>query len=140
MSSPVQLFVYGTLQLPDVLQAVVGERWHGRAAVLEGYARYRVQGKPYPGIIVEPAGSVSGLLYSDVGALAISRLDQYEGELYERRTLAVRVGGSTLTAVSYVLGDRYRSLLSTEGWELATFERDHLAEYLERISLTQRAP
>jgi gamma-glutamylcyclotransferase (GGCT)/AIG2-like uncharacterized protein YtfP len=140
MPSPVQLFVYGTLQLPDVLQAVVGARWHGRAALLEGYARYRVDGKPYPAIVSEAAASVSGLLYGDVGALELELLDRYEGELYERRTLSVRAGGSTLSAVGYVLGDRHRSLLSTEQWELAAFERDHLADYLERISVTRRAP
>ncbi|MEO8178977.1 MAG: gamma-glutamylcyclotransferase family protein [Deltaproteobacteria bacterium] len=134
------LFVYGTLQLPDILYAVVGARWHGRAAVLEGYARYQVRGKPYPAIVVEPTGSVSGLLYSEVGALELERLDRYEGELYERCTLGVRVGGSRLSAVGYVLGDRHSALLSPEAWDLAAFERNHLAEYLGRISLTQRAP
>jgi gamma-glutamylcyclotransferase (GGCT)/AIG2-like uncharacterized protein YtfP len=139
-SSRLQLFVYGTLQLPDILHAVVGERWQGTAAVLDGYARYRVRGKPYPAIVAAPSGSVSGLLYSEVGALELEQLDRYEGELYERRTLGVRVGGSTLSAFGYVLGDRHHSLLSTESWDLAAFERDHLAEYLGRISLTRRAP
>jgi hypothetical protein len=70
----------------------------------------------------------------------LQHLDHYEGELYERRALSVRVGGSTLSAVGYVLGDGHRSLLSTEPWELAAFERDHLADYLEHISVTRRAP
>jgi len=140
-SPRLHLFAYGTLQLPDILHAVVGERWHGRAAVLDGYACYRIRGKPYPAIVVEPTGSVSGLLYSDVGAPELERLDRYEGELYERRTLGVRVDGTPLTAaVGYVLADRHRSLLSAQGWELAAFEREHLAEYLQRISLTLRAP
>lgn len=140
VSSRLQLFVYGTLQLPDILHAVVGERWHGSAAVLEGYARYRVRGKPYPAIIAEPAGSVLGLLYTEVSAPAIERLDRYEGELYERRTFTVRVGSSPVAAVGYVLGHRHRSLLSTEGWDLAAFERDELGQYLQRIAATHRAP
>jgi gamma-glutamylcyclotransferase (GGCT)/AIG2-like uncharacterized protein YtfP len=134
-----QLFVYGTLQLPDILHAVVGERWHGRTALLEGYARYRMLGKPYPAIVADPTGSVLGLVYSGVSAPALESLDRYEGELYERRTLSVRVGSSILTAVSYVLGDRHRSLLLAEDWDLAGFER-HLADYQQRISVTHRAP
>ena len=134
------LFAYGTLQLPEVLQAVLGLRWQGAPALLPGYARYRVRGKPYPAIVPEPGGNVAGLVYSGVGATELEQLDHYEGELYERRTLSVRAGGATLAAVTYVLGDQHRALLSNESWELGAFEREHLHDYLRSISLTRRAP
>jgi gamma-glutamylcyclotransferase (GGCT)/AIG2-like uncharacterized protein YtfP len=134
------LFTYGTLQLPDVLQAVLGQRWSGEAALLPGYARYRVAGKPYPAIVAEPSACVAGILYSSLGEPELEQLDQYEGELYERLALRVRVGGAERSAFSYVLRDEYRSLLSSEDWDLAAFERQHLASYLERIAGTRRAP
>lgn len=139
-AAAVSLFAYGTLQLPDVLQAVVGRRWQGEPALLVGYGRYRVRGKPYPAVIAEPAGNVAGLLYEGVGAEELALLDSYEGELYERRTVNVRVGRDAHPAVVYVLGERHRSLLSSEAWELGEFEREHLAAYLQRIALTRRAP
>lgn len=139
-TAPVSLFAYGTLQLPDVLHAVVGQRWPGEPALLVGYGRYRLRGKPYPAIVAEPAGNVAGLLYGGVGTEELALLDSYEGELYERRTVTVRVGGATHSALVYVLGEQHRSLLSSEAWELGAFEREHLAEYLQRIALTRRAP
>jgi gamma-glutamylcyclotransferase (GGCT)/AIG2-like uncharacterized protein YtfP len=135
-----RLFAYGTLQVPDILQAVVGQRWQGEPAVLSGYACYRVSNKPYPAIVVDPAGAVAGVLYSGVSTRDLERLDSYEGELYERRELSVRAGGTLLGAAAYVLGERHRSILSTEAWELAAFEREHLAAYLTRIAVTRRAP
>jgi gamma-glutamylcyclotransferase (GGCT)/AIG2-like uncharacterized protein YtfP len=139
-AAPISLFAYGTLQLPDVLQAVVGQRWRGEPALLVGYGRYRVRGKPYPAVIAEPAGNVAGLLYEGIGDEELALLDSYEGELYERRTVSVRAGGDACPAVVYVLGEQHRSLLSSEGWELGEFEREHLAGYLQRIALTRRAP
>jgi gamma-glutamylcyclotransferase (GGCT)/AIG2-like uncharacterized protein YtfP len=139
-TAPVSLFAYGTLQLADVLHAVVGQRWQGEPALLVGYGRYRLRGKPYPAIIAEPAGNVAGLLYAGVGVAELALLDSYEGDLYERRTVKVRLGGHTHSALVYVLGEQHRSLLSSEAWELGAFEREHLAEYLERIMLTRRAP
>jgi gamma-glutamylcyclotransferase (GGCT)/AIG2-like uncharacterized protein YtfP len=137
---PVSLFAYGTLQLMEVLHAVVGQRWQGQPALLVGYARYRVRGKPYPAIVAEPMAQVPGLLYRGVAAEELAWLDTYEGELYERRTVDVQVGAAAHPAVVYVLGEQHRSLLSKDAWELAEFEREHLAEYLQRIAVTRRAP
>ena len=134
------LFAYGTLQLPDILEAVLGLRWQGAPALLPGYARYRVRGKPYPAIVPEPGGNVAGLLYPGVRAAELEHLDRYEGELYERHALSVRVDGATRAAVAYVLGEQHRALLSNESWELGAFEREHLTEYLRTISGTRRAP
>jgi gamma-glutamylcyclotransferase (GGCT)/AIG2-like uncharacterized protein YtfP len=140
VSAPVSLFAYGTLQLPDVLHAVVGQRWQGEPALLIGYARYRVRGKPYPAIVAEPVAQVPGLLYGGVGAEELAQLDRYEGVLYERRTLEVQVGAGARPAVVYVLGEQHRSLLSSDAWELGDFEREQLAAYLQRIALTRCAP
>jgi len=134
------LFAYGTLQLPLILQAVVGGHWPGTPALLQGYARYRVRGKPYPAIVPEPGGNVAGLVYPGVGANEIEQLDRYEGDLYERQTLDVRAGGATLQALTYVLREQHRALLSNESWELGAFEREHLSNYLLEISVTRRAP
>jgi len=134
------LFTYGTLQNADVFAQVVGRSWLSSPARLEGYARYRVNHKPYPAIVAEPGAQVHGALYSGVTPLELERLDDYEGELYERRSLRVWVGTQALEAFTYLLRQEYRALLSAEAWELADFEREHLASYLSRISLTRRAP
>jgi gamma-glutamylcyclotransferase (GGCT)/AIG2-like uncharacterized protein YtfP len=137
---PSNLFTYGTLQNAEILAQVVGRSWPSSPALLDGYARYRVNGKPYPAIVEEPGAQVQGSLYSGVSQIELERLDEYEGELYQRCALRVWVGPQAIDAFTYLLRGEYRALLSVELWELADFEREHLAGYLSRISVTRRAP
>lgn len=139
-STTFRLFAYGTLQLPEVLQAVIGQRRAGVPALLSGYRRFRVPGKPYPAMVVEARSSVPGLLYEGLSAAALEQLDYYEGELYERRELLVQVQSVQVPAMSYVLGQAHGSLIAEEPWDLQAFEREHLASYLERLGHTRRAP
>ena len=137
---PSNLFTYGTLQNAEILAQVVGRSWPSSPALLNGYARYRVNDKPYPAIVEQPGAQVQGSLYSGVSQPELERLDEYEGELYQRCALRVWVGTQAVDAFTYLLRGEYRALLSVELWELADFEREHLASYLSRISVTRRAP
>jgi hypothetical protein len=127
------LYAYGTLQVPEVLQQVIGRSVAGRPAVLEGYARYRLRNQVYPGIVEHPGGHVTGLLYSGIDAHELERLDAYEGPLYERRSLTLRVDGEQIEATGYVLRIEHRRLLSNHPWELGAFSRDHLTDYLKVV-------
>jgi hypothetical protein len=42
--------------------------------------------------------------------------------------------------MSYVLGPAHGALVTEEPWDLQTFEREHLASYLQRLGHTRRAP
>ena len=59
---PSNLFTYGTLQNAEVLAQVVGRSWPSSPALLDGYARYRVNDKPYPAIVEQPGAQVQGSL------------------------------------------------------------------------------
>jgi gamma-glutamylcyclotransferase (GGCT)/AIG2-like uncharacterized protein YtfP len=134
------LYAYGTLQNRAVIALIVGRELVGHPARLAGYARYRVIDRVYPAIVAAPASEVDGVLYSDVDEREVERLDLYEGDLYERLELPVRVGDRVVIAHCYVLRSEHGHRLSSEPWDLAAFERDHLANYLARVSLTARAP
>ena len=133
-------YAYGTLQEPSILERIVGRSLVGVVAVLENHARFGLINKVYPAIVAEPGGHVSGLLYAGVTAHELARLDEYEGPLYERRELSVICSGTAASAFTYVLGERYRHLLSPDPWDFEKFRREHLSSYLERIALTSRAP
>jgi gamma-glutamylcyclotransferase (GGCT)/AIG2-like uncharacterized protein YtfP len=142
MSSPetFRLFAYGTLQLPDVLHAVIGQRRTGIPALLHGYRCFRVPGKPYPAMVMDAASAVPGLLYEALSRTDLELLDYYEGDLYERRELPVWVEARQVMAMSYLLGQAHLALTSDEPWSMQAFEREHLASYLERLGHTRRAP
>jgi gamma-glutamylcyclotransferase (GGCT)/AIG2-like uncharacterized protein YtfP len=136
-----RLFAYGTLQVSEVLQAVIGgERRSSVPALLPGFRRFCVPGKPYPAIVADASGAVSGLLYDGLSMAELELLDYYEGELYERRELQVTVPSGELLAESYVLRQEHGALIADTGWDLGEFEREHLASYLQRLEHTRRAP
>ena len=45
------VFVYGTLQFPEVLRALIARVPESQPATLAGYKRYRVQNQVFPAII-----------------------------------------------------------------------------------------
>jgi gamma-glutamylcyclotransferase (GGCT)/AIG2-like uncharacterized protein YtfP len=139
MTDP-HLYTYGTLQLPQIMSQIVGRPVFGRPARLAGFARFRIRDRVYPAIVESPGAEVGGVIYEGLAAAELVRLDDYEGPLYERRAVEVDVEGGTSSAYTYVLRPEHVERLSSEPWDLARFEREHLASYLARISVTLRAP
>lgn len=124
------LFVYGTLMIPRVMQGVCGFRTPGHAACLEGYCRRVITGEVYPGIFPCPDESVTGLVYRGLSPPQLRRLDRFEGEIYERRRVVVSVADSELAAYTYVVPPAWRHLLGELPWELDAFEQHGLARFL----------
>ena len=128
-----RLFVYGTLMMPAVLQAVCGRAFTPRPATLDAYARYRLHAQVYPAIVPNNGAAVAGLLCEGIDGPLWQRLDDWEDEFYTRRSVTVCDDtGALLGAQTYVLADAYYHLLSSEPWSPAEFERLHLAVYLAR--------
>jgi gamma-glutamylcyclotransferase (GGCT)/AIG2-like uncharacterized protein YtfP len=116
------LFAYGTLMDPAIMQNVCGERFQSRPASLSGYMRKKLRGEVYPGIIRQPDSSVEGQVYFDVSAQALYYLDEFEGSFYQRELVtAVFDDGSAMEVEAYVLSDSCASLLSNEDWNLQDF-------------------
>jgi len=128
------LFTYGTLCLPEVMQAVAGRVFTTDHARLDGYRCRLLRRRVYPGIIRTDEDSVRGLLHYDVDAQSLARIDAFEGGDYRRETvLAVRGDGSDVTAVAYVLEDSQQHLLSDREWDEAVFRRKHLRNYMKHV-------
>jgi gamma-glutamylcyclotransferase (GGCT)/AIG2-like uncharacterized protein YtfP len=134
------LFAYGTLQIPEILVQLLGRVVPAQPALLLGYRCFRVSEKPYPAIIAQPGASVPGLLHSGLSEVELTLLDEYEGELYERRLVELQTAAGAVPGFAYILRAAHREQLSGEEWDLAGFRRDHLAHYLEDVARTRRAP
>ena len=125
------VFTYGSLMIVSVMEAVTGRRFAARQALLRGYARFRLQGATYPGLIPRADATTNGVLYRDVDPLSMARLDAFEGAFYDRVRVEVEEEtGERLEAEVYVVAPPHRHRLSPEAWHLDDFRRDHLAAFL----------
>lgn len=111
------LFAYGTLMCPDILETVITEKHSGFPALLSEYSRFRVSREHYPGIIPIVGGEVQGVLFTDISLEALKVLDIFEGELYRRSAVHVLSANfGRFRAFTYVVQPQYRSSLTTEIW------------------------
>lgn len=135
------LFAYGTLQFPEIVAAVTGRPLSGMPAVLDGYARFGIRNEPFPGIIPSASHQVEGVLYTGVTPAERRRIDVFEGEPYQRETVLVRLPeqGTSTAAITYVIRPRWRTILSTAGWDPHTFARQWHDTYVERVANARRA-
>jgi gamma-glutamylcyclotransferase (GGCT)/AIG2-like uncharacterized protein YtfP len=127
------VFVYGSLMFDDVWNRIAGRRYEKHTALLKGYRRLCVKGETYPGLVKSFNCSVEGVVYLDVTAQDIRRLDRFEGDYYRRISVAVSSEtGDMLDAEVYLFSKQSRHLLSTLPWNPVRFQMLHLRRFITR--------
>ena len=125
------LFVYGTLEIPQVMNKLLGRVPVAESAVLRDYARYMLRKQPYPGIIKQEGAEVEGVLYRGISAKYLQILDRYEGRFYQRRIVHVKnARGYAARAWTYIVPLRYKNALSDVPWDRTQFIQEHLKRFL----------
>ncbi|QBG48503.1 gamma-glutamylcyclotransferase [Verrucomicrobia bacterium S94] len=123
--SYMNLFAYGTLMWPEVLESVTGRRIAGTAAVLRGYRRLRVKGEHYPVVVPSSADCVEGVLYCGLTMQEFRLLDDFEGDQYDR--IEADIGDDT--AFVYVLSSDWKHIADSQRWNPEDLKPEQLAEF-----------
>ena len=122
------LFAYGTLIHPEIMQHVSGESPNGQPAILRDFERRMVSGQVYPAIYRKSGAVVEGILYQNLSARAFKRLDAFELAPYERTEVTVQCkDGITAQAYAYVYPPSHVSHLNDEDWNYQTFLKNGLS-------------
>ena len=120
------LFAYGTLMCPDILQEVTGCCSPYLEGILTGYSRRAIKGEVYPAIIPDENGTVEGILYVDIPAGAWVRLDEFEDEMYSRQPVEIRLSAEAVVpAMTYVIRPEFQHHLEEQEWDYQNFLRHH---------------
>ena len=127
------LFCYGSLEFAEVMRAVTGRSFAHERARLDGWVRLRLRGRSYPGLRPRAGGSTPGTLWQGIDPRSAARLDRFEGDLYERRDVAVRAAGGLAAAEVYVIRPERLGELSAEPWDRLRFARESLADFVRAI-------
>lgn len=125
------LFTYGTLMCDDILSFILGYLPQHKTGILKGHRRLAVRGENYPAIISDPTSAVNGRIYFNLTESDMKLLDNFEGQLYERRCVTVEFGDHTqLLAETYVARTEYKHCLKESDWDFDDFVKNHKSEYL----------
>lgn len=91
--------------------------------ILTGYNRQSVKREVYPALIPKGKGMVEGVLYENVPSEAWNRLDLFEGEMYLRQSVLIRLSDeSFVPAETYVLRPEYLNRLEEREWNADYFQ------------------
>jgi gamma-glutamylcyclotransferase (GGCT)/AIG2-like uncharacterized protein YtfP len=133
--SDARVFAYGTLEVGEIVEAILGRRLPGEPATLRGYARSMVRDTHHPGIEPHAGAATPGTLYTGVDDRALAALDRFEGALYERLAVEVETArGQRVEAFAWAVRTELRSVLSGEPWDRDRFVAEHLREWLAGLS------
>lgn len=117
------LFVYGTLQLPEKLQTILGKIPSLTPAMLTGYRVGLVARADFPGIVPARDSSVQGQLLSPLSQDDLVKLDRYEGELYHRIRVDVATGNGIRNVWTYCIVPWARERVTTQEWSIDQYRQ-----------------
>ncbi|KAF4948858.1 hypothetical protein FGADI_9348 [Fusarium gaditjirri] len=138
-SQPRPLFVYGTLRaLPLLAWVLTGDATQtstvaalARPARVSGHARFTVKHCDYPAVIKKDCHEVDGYVLLLQTISQRKKLDTFEGEIYTPTAITATLDdGTTMEADIYLWGGDSEAL-STEPWELETFIKERLEDWLD---------
>lgn len=127
----INVFTYGTLQLPAVMQAVTGMSYPYVPASLDNFARYKLRNRIYPGIVPCPGSRVEGVVYCSVNHESLMKLDAFEDTLYQRSQVEINIGSGNCSAEVYIVAEDFLDLLTSRDWDIEKFTELHLHRYLK---------
>lgn len=117
------LFVYGTLRFPEVLDALLGRVPGLSPARVEGWRAAALEGRVYPGLVAAPGAVAEGMLVHGLGVDELALLHAYEDVEYDVVRLRLSDGRP---ALAY----RWLGEAGEEDWDLEWFTREVLAAYV----------
>ncbi len=127
------LFTYGSLMCEDIMFRVAGDCEVAGEAVLDGFRCLAVCNEEYPAIAPCENAATRGVLYRAIAADGWRKLDDFEGEMYERRSVTVRlISGETVSADTYVFRVEFHHLLTDLDWRFETFLKQGKQRFIEK--------
>ncbi len=132
------LFTYGSLMFPQVWTTVVRGDYQQQPVRLQGYRRCCIKSEIYPAAITASAANfIDGQLYLNMDAADQQRLDQFEGDDYEKIEAPLMLAeGGVLIAAVYLY--RYPERLEAQEWDVQWFEREGIKSFLAQYGGFER--
>lgn len=114
------------------MQAVTGQDFSYREATAQNFARYLIQDRIYPGMILAKGEMTSGRLYEGIDSRTLKILDTFEDEVYTRTLITVHTqDGKKIEAYSYIIPQEHQDILTSLSWDRDHFVAHDLPTYIK---------
>ncbi|WP_431970852.1 gamma-glutamylcyclotransferase family protein [Nocardia sp. bgisy134] len=147
------LFVYGTLQFPEVLRELLGRCPDLSPAELTGWRAAALPGRVYPGLVPDGRATVRGVLLFGLSAGEWAVLDAFEDDEYDLRPVdfgAERVDdllrphpesseGCAFVASCAVWTYVWTAEATSVEWRAEAFAAEHLSAFTLRCAGWRRS-
>lgn len=118
------LFLYGTLQDPEVLGLLLDVLPPMTPVTVTGWRVAPVRGQLYPGLVRDADARATGH-HVRVAPEALIVLDRFEGPAYDRRVVGTaELGGTAVTLQAWVIPDALAHVCEPGTWTLSGFRSD----------------
>ena len=117
---------------PQVFEKVTGSIDKSQPGILSDYACYALKNRSYPGIVYKKNAETKGMVYFDLDATKIKKLDFFEGDLYHRKKVSILLSDKNILskAFVYILKPEAEYLLTSHQWSRDSFETKYLQQFL----------
>ncbi|MFI9404397.1 gamma-glutamylcyclotransferase family protein [Nocardia sp. NPDC052316] len=117
------LFVYGTLQFPEILEVLIGRVPQRQPATAPGWRVATLTDRLYPGLVPAPNGLAHGTILSGLTPAEWEILDAFEDDEYDLRP--IQLADSTHPIWTYV----WTSAVAQDDWRSQDFATTYLTQF-----------
>lgn len=130
------LFVYGTLMIPEIREALLKRTLKSKDAISKGYSAntiiYGQYQTEYPFLKPCSTGEVKGQVLYPVDGLEMDLIKFYEGSEYVLSTIAVLIEGKEVLVPTFVLRQGMKVEYGPQ-WNQDAFIKNYLNSYMDEI-------
>lgn len=123
------IFVYGTLQNPEVVEALTGKSFKQTPYVLNGYKVFQVKGEHFPGMVKSKGSSAKGYILYDVDKKAFEIINKWEGTSYTPNIIKISADSNEIEAITYIWKDE---MVLEGNWSNEIYRTTHMWECVEK--------
>ena len=128
-----RLFVYGTLQFPEILRALIGTTPELLPARLKGYRVAALTDRVFPGLVKENTSTAKGFIVEltddQYDIIAAWEDEEYVEYLFHSEEISVNTTTSSQTVLAFLWNNE--SLVLPENWDREKFMQNYLQDYAE---------
>ena len=129
------LFVYGTLQFPQVVKKLTNKNFKSKQAILKDHKIYQIdpadKDEMCPAIIPEKNSIVEGKILFDVDDKSLDIINFFESDKYAREILTIQTkDNQTHKALVFVWKNYLKEELKGK-WDIKKFEKNYLNDCLK---------